>query len=108
MTGLRTPLAGILLGLALAIAAAIPAGAHFLLNLNVRIFHVEHLSNGLKLYLRTPMPYLVADRVGPADPEGLPAPAPFTSNRLEDDKPAHYIDPEQLLANPVRSRRTGR
>ena len=40
------------------------ANAHFLLNLNVRILHVEHLADGLRVYLRTPMPYLVADRVG--------------------------------------------
>ncbi len=80
--------------------AAVPAGAHFLLNLNVRIFHVEHLSDGLKIYLRTPMPYLVADRIGPVGADGLPEPAPFTTNRLENGKPAHYIDPDKLRRNP--------
>jgi hypothetical protein len=80
--------------------AAKPAGAHFLLNLNVRILHVEHLSDGLKIYLRTPMPYLVADRIGPVGVDGLPEPAPFTTNRLENGKPAHYIDPDELRRNP--------
>ena len=80
--------------------AAVPAGAHFLLNLNVRILHVEHLSDGLKVYFRTPMPYLVADRIGPVGADGLPEPAPFTTNRLENGKPAHYIDPDELRRNP--------
>ena len=31
------------------------AVAHFLLNLNTRIIHVEHLSKGLRVYLRLPM-----------------------------------------------------
>ncbi len=62
--------------------AAMPVGAHFLLNLNVRILHVEHLDDGLRVYLRTPMPYLVADRVGPVGADGLPKPAPYTTNRL--------------------------
>jgi len=80
--------------------AAVPASAHFLLNLNVRILHVEHLSDGLKIYLRTPMPYLVAGRIGPVGADGLPEPAPFTTNRLENGKPAHYIDPDELRRNP--------
>jgi hypothetical protein len=80
--------------------AAVPAGAHFLLNLNVRILHVEHLADGLRVYLRTPMPYLVADRIGPVGAGGLPQPAPYTTNRMEDGKPVHYIDPEAMRADP--------
>jgi hypothetical protein len=48
-----------------------PARAHFLLNLNVRILHVEHLADGLSVYLRTPMPYLVAGQVGPIGANGI-------------------------------------
>jgi len=77
-----------------------PVGAHFLLNLNVRILHVEHLADGLRVYLRTPMPYLVADRIGPVGADGLPEPAPYTTSRLEDGKPVHYIDPDALRRNP--------
>ncbi len=80
--------------------AAAPASAHFLLNLNVRILHVEHLTNGLRVYLRTPMPYLVADRIGPVGADGLPEPAPYTTNRLEDGKPVHYLDPSALRSDP--------
>ncbi len=79
---------------------AVPVGAHFLLNLNGRILHVEHLADGLRVYLRTAMPYLVADRIGPVDANGLPEPAPYTTNRLEDGKPVHYIDPDALRRNP--------
>jgi hypothetical protein len=80
--------------------AATPAKAHFLLNLNVRIFHVEHLSDGVRVYLRLPMPYLVADRVGPVGVNGLPEPAPYTSNLMEEEKLVHYVDAEQFQGNP--------
>ncbi len=79
---------------------AMPASAPFLLNLNVRTLHVEHLADGLRVYLRTPMPYLVADRIGPLGVDGLPEPAPYTTNRLEEGKPAHYLDPEALRRDP--------
>jgi len=69
---------------------------HFNLNLNVRIIHVEHLSDGMSIYMRLPMPYLVANLLGEADGDGLPAPAPYTYNRMEDGKLVHYIDTQQL------------
>jgi len=72
------------------------ASAHFKLNLNVRILHVEHLSNGLNVYMRLPMPYLVAHLLGEIDEDGLPSPAPYTSNRLEQGKLVHYVDVAQL------------
>lgn len=81
------------------IFGAVSASAHFLLNLNVRILHVEHMADGLRVYLRTPMPYLVADKVGPVGANGLPEPAPFTSNGLEGELLAHYVDFRQLEEN---------
>ena len=86
------------LSMFLAIFAA-SASAHFLLNLNVRILHVEHLGDGLRVYLRTPMPYLVADKTGPVRADGLPEPAPFTTNEMKDGKLSHYVDFERLQAN---------
>lgn len=91
---------GAALSVMLLASIAATAHAHFLLNLNVRIFHVEHLADGLRVYLRTPMPYLVADRVGPVAADGLPAPAPYTTNRMEDEKLVHYLDVEQLRRDP--------
>jgi len=70
--------------------------AHFNLNLNVRIIHVEHISDGMNIYMRLPMPYLVANLLGEADEDGLPVPAPYTYNRMEDGKLVHYVDTEQL------------
>jgi len=81
--------------------AAVPARAHFLLNLNVRIFHVEHLADGLRVYLRTPMPYLVAERVGPVGANGLPEPAPYTTNRMKEGKLVHYVDHGQLRRHSI-------
>jgi len=94
--------AGVLLAISLICLLQVSSGvqAHFLLNLNVRIFHVEHLDDGLRIYMRMPMPYLVAQLAGPPRENGLPKPPPFTSNRLEDDKLVHYVDVEQVSADP--------
>ncbi len=76
---------------------AVSAMAHFNLNLNVRILHVEHLSNGLNVYMRLPMPYLVAHLLGEADENSLPLPAPYTHNLVEEGKLVHYVDVKQLI-----------
>lgn len=78
---------------------AVAAYAHFRLNLNVRIFHVEHLSDGLRIYIRLPMPYLLADKVGKAVEGGLPEPAPFTTNKMENGKLVHYVDFSAMRRN---------
>ncbi|MEP1425844.1 MAG: HupE/UreJ family protein [Paracoccaceae bacterium] len=72
------------------------AKAHFLLNLNVRIIHVEHVNDGLHVYLRLPMPYLVADKLGEAPGGELPDPAPFTTNSLKGEALVHYVDFEAI------------
>ena len=95
----RKLLVGILLCLGL--ASAPNAIAHFKLNLNVRIFHVEHRADGLELFVRMPMPYLVADRLGPPTEVGLPEPAPFTSNRMEGERLVHFVDWGQLGREPL-------
>ncbi len=80
----------------LSLLCATTVSAHFKLNLNVRIIHVDHLSDGLNVYMRLPMPYLVAHLLGEIDEDGLPSPAPYTSNRLEDGKLVHFVDVAQL------------
>jgi hypothetical protein len=89
------------LALGLVVNGAGLARAHFLLNINVRVIHVEHLDDGLRIYLRLPMPYLVADRLGSVGPDGLPEPAPYTTNRFEDDRLVHYLDADALAADPL-------
>jgi hypothetical protein len=74
--------------------------AHFNLNLNVRIIHVEHQSDGVNIYLRLPMPYLVAHLLGEAEEGDMPAPAPYTYNRMEEGRLVHYVDAEALQRSP--------
>lgn len=80
--------------------SAAPSQAHFKLNQNVRIHHVVHSDDGLDVYLRMPMSYLVAELVGPEGADGLPTPAPYTSNRLEDGVLMHYVAQEELRNDP--------
>ena len=91
----------VVVAFALALGAVTVGHAHFNLNMNVRIFHVEHTEKGLRVYLRTPMPYLVADRIGPAGSDGLPEAAPFTTNRMEDGKVVHFVDAGVLATDPL-------
>ncbi len=76
------------------------AEAHFNLNQNVRIHHVAHSEEGLDVYLRLPMPYLVAELVGPEGTDGLPAPAPYTYNLIEDGVLMHYLDQVAFHKDP--------
>lgn len=84
--------------------AAGSASAHFILNVNIRTIHVAHDAggdgSGLRLLVRLPMPYLVADKLGPEQPDGTRKPAPFTTNRVEDGTLVHYLDAGQLRAAP--------
>ena len=97
---LRWYIAGLVAVLALWLSA-VSLQAHFLLNLNVRIFHIEHVKNGLRVFVRTPMPYLVANKLGEA-PEGiLPPPAPFTSNAFQDEVIVHFVDFDAIDDAPI-------
>ncbi|MCG7521788.1 HupE/UreJ family protein [Ruegeria sp. Ofav3-42] len=83
------------------IVSAVASQAHFLLNLNVRVFHVEHTSDGLRIFLRIPMPYLVADKTGEPGEDGLPSAAPFTTNAFEDGRVVHFVDPAAIATDPL-------
>lgn len=77
-----------------------PALAHFKLNQNVRVHHVLHSEGGLDVYLRLPMSYVVAELVGSVGPDGLPVPAPYTYNQIEDGLLMHYVDQGALRDDP--------
>ncbi|WP_170430279.1 HupE/UreJ family protein [Ruegeria arenilitoris] len=83
------------------VLSAVASQAHFLLNLNVRVFHVEHTSDGLRIFLRLPMPYLVADKTGAPREDGLPSAAPFTTNAFEDGQVVHFVDLSEFATNPL-------
>ena len=74
--------------------------AHFLLNVNIRVFHVVHEQGRIRLLVRLPMPYLVADKLGPEAADGTRAPAPYTTNRIEEGKLAHYLDADTFRKSP--------
>ena len=76
------------------------ASAHFLLNVNIRVFHVVHEPDRIRLLVRIPMPWLVADKLGPETVDGGRAPAPYTTNRIEDGALVHYLDAEALRSDP--------
>jgi hypothetical protein len=78
-----------------------PAAAHFNLNSNIRIFHIEHLDGGLRVYLRLPTPYVLAGLLGPEDADGIPAPAPYSSNRMEGSQLQHILDLEAFAKDPI-------
>ena len=77
------------------------AGAHFQLSANLRVVHVEHLDDGLRLYLRVPMPYLVGDVIAAELAEGGREAAPYTMNYYEGDELMHYVDVDAVLADPI-------
>ncbi|HBF61473.1 MAG TPA: hypothetical protein DDW48_08655, partial [Methyloceanibacter sp.] len=77
------------------------AQAHFNLNLNVRVFQVEHTKDGLRLYMRVPMPYLVAGERGPIGDDGLPKAPPYTTNRHEEQGLMHLVDIDALRAGSL-------
>lgn len=76
------------------------ASAHFLLNVNIRVFHVVHERDRLRLLVRAPMPYLVADKLGPEAADGTRAPAPYTTNRIEDGALVHRLDAGTFRSGP--------
>ncbi len=75
------------------------AAAHFKLNLNIRVIHIDHQPDGLMVYLRIPMPYLVASLLGPEQSDGSRTPAPYTSNGEVDGELMHYLDEAALRAD---------
>ena len=80
---------------------AADAAAHFLLNVNIRVIHAVHRADSLRLLVRLPMPYLVADKIGVVDAAGLPRAAPYTYNRMLDDAVMHYFDTTAFDRQPA-------
>ena len=89
-----------LVGWCLVLLLAAPAQGHFQLNVNIRVIHIEHLSDGIRVFLRLPTPYVLAQRTGQARTDGTVAPAPFTTNDIVDGQLMHYIDYTQLEDAP--------
>lgn len=86
--------------MSLPVVLAGPAQAHFNLSTNIRVVHVQHLDEGLRVYLRLPAPYVLAWLVGEAQADGSVAPAPYTDNRQGPEQLLHFIDFEAFAADP--------
>ncbi len=91
----------ILIFLISSIVVSPTAQAHFNLNVNLRVIHVSHEDNGLRVFVRLPMAYLVADKLGPEQVDGSREPAPFTTNAIENEQLVHYLDPVALRLDPA-------
>ena len=101
-TAFLFPSVTLYLALALLLLLFTPASkAHFKLNLNIRVIHVEHVQDGLDVYFRLPMPYLVANKVGDQQADGTRTPAPFTSNAMVNDELMHFLDISALHDNAL-------
>ena len=74
--------------------------SHFKLNANIRLYHVVHEDSQIRLLARMPLAYLIADKLGSIQKDGLPAPAPYSTNLLIDDVLNHKLDATALRANP--------
>ena len=94
------PLVRCLVFLVVVASSANVAQAHFRVAANIRVVHVEHAKDGIRTYMRVPMPLLVADLLGPVRDDGSREPAPFTTNREENDQLVHYVNLDEVLANP--------
>lgn len=59
--------------------------------------HIAHTGDGLDVYLRLPMPYLVANLTGAVRSDNTPEPAPYTTNAMVEGELMHYVDYDALV-----------
>ena len=74
--------------------------AHFKLNANIRIFHISHEEDKIRLLARMPLAYLIADKLGEIQENGIPKPAPYSYNLIIDGELNHKLDSNQLRLDP--------
>lgn len=84
------------------VLSAGPTAAHFNLDVNIRVFHIEHLSpgDGLRLIIRQPLSYLLADKLVLDEDGDILHEAPFSRSVLEGDMLVHYLDADKLHRVP--------
>jgi hypothetical protein len=80
--------------------AAFPATAHFRLNTNIRIFHLERLDEDLRIYLRMPTPLVYSQYLAQADTPDQAIEAPYIVSGEEGGQRVHRIDVAALEADP--------
>ncbi|MEM9257832.1 MAG: HupE/UreJ family protein, partial [Pseudomonadota bacterium] len=85
----------------LLIAPRAPAHFDVSLQASLVVCHVDHREDGIHVMIRLPMPYLIEDKLGAIQDDGLPIAAPFTSNALEGDRIVHFVDRDAFTENPL-------
>lgn len=108
MTGrpmiLRSLAPAVGLGLALVVCLVTwphAAWAHFQLNSNIRIVHIERLDTKIRLSMRLPTPLIYADYLAEV-PSGLkPTEMPFVRTADEDGTVVHYVDGAEVQSRPM-------
>ena len=70
--------------------------SHFKLNANIRLYHIVHEDGQIRLLARIPLAYLIADKLGSIQEDGLPTPAPYSTNILIDEVLNHKLDASAL------------
>ena len=78
-----------------------PAWAHFLLNVNLRTIHVEALDDGFRVFIRLPMPLVVATPEHARNPEDPFVVMPYTQNRVVNGRVWAFVDAAKVQANPM-------
>ena len=78
-----------------------PARAHFLLNVNLRTIHVEALAEGFRVFIRLPMPLVVATPEHARNPEDPSVVMPYTQNRLVNGRAWAFVDVAKVEADPM-------
>jgi len=69
-----------------------PAAAHFQLNINIRIFHIEPLSDGIRLSIRFPAALAFSEFSGSTENTIIP----YLISRPEGDKIEHILDQRNI------------
>ena len=78
-----------------------PAWAHFLLNVNLRTIHVEALGDGFRVFIRLPMPLVVATLEHARNPEDPSVVMPYTLNRVVKGRAWAFVDAAKVQADPM-------
>jgi len=85
----------LLLGAGACVRAHIPAGY------DLRALHLVRAQDGLHAYFRLTLPLLVGAALGPRQPDGNYAPAPFTVLRIQSAHGFYYPDVARMQAEPM-------
>ncbi len=80
---------------------AAPATAHFSTGFNVRVIHIAETANGLTAYYRLSFALAVANGLGPQQPDGTFAAAPYTYNERIGTEPVHFVNPAAVMDDPL-------